>query len=387
MSAINIPDMSIVVRHHGLIPVPVDVYINNLAPKLDVLENGITKDTVAILVAHLYGKRFDMAPIVAVAKKYNLPVVEDLAEGFSGWDYLGHPEADLVLFSFGSMKTATAWGGGMAVVRDSSEHKEMVELHNRYGIYTTNEYFKKLLKCTIVMMILNVRWFTGVVQGTSQAVGFDVWEFVVALLRGFGGDLIPKLRQQPATPMLSTLASRLANFDRSLYLLNTKKGDMLIDLLPDKGRGIVQVPGIDALVRNYWLYPIVLTDPAHSPEDVMLRLRTKGIFAVRSSTQLRLVPPPPELNQQITTPPDDAKLIMDKLIYLPVHRRTPWPALPKIGEAIEQVLNEISNSPRKTVSKEGSSKTSNSSSSAQGNGVQPVIPTPHSSTPPLQSKL
>jgi dTDP-4-amino-4,6-dideoxygalactose transaminase len=64
---------------------------------------------VAILVAHLYGKRFDMAPFIAIGKKYKLPIIEDAAEGFSGWDYLGHPESDLVLFSFGSMKVATAF--------------------------------------------------------------------------------------------------------------------------------------------------------------------------------------------------------------------------------------------------------------------------------------
>jgi len=130
---------------------------------------------------------------------------------------------------------------------------------------------------------------------------------------------------------------------------------MTIESLPDKGRGVVQVPGIDAVTRNYWLYPIFLTDPVYNPEDVILRLRTKGVFAVQSSTQLRLVPPPPELNQQITTPPDEAKLLMDRVIYLPIHRRTPWAALPKIGEALEQVLNEIS--PKKQLTKSAKTTT------------------------------
>jgi dTDP-4-amino-4,6-dideoxygalactose transaminase len=380
MSAINIPDMLTVARHHGLIPVPVDLHLDSLAPKLDILEKGITKDTAAILVAHLYGKRFDMAPIVAIGKKYKVPVIEDAAEGFSGWDYLGHPEADLVLFSFGSMKVATAYGGGMAVVRDSLIHREMVDIHNKYSIHSTQEYFKKLLKGTVVMMILNVNWFCGVVQGTSQAVGYDIWETVVSLLRGFSGDLIPRLRQQPSTPMLSTLATRLDTFDRQLFLLNTKKGDMMIDLLPDKGRGVVHVPGIDAVTRNYWLYPVLLTDPSLNPEEVILRLRTKGVFAVRSSTQLRLVPPPPELNQPITAPPEEAKLLMDKVLYLPVHRRTPWPALAKLGEALEQVINELSPPSKKSSVKKTNTKITPSSSkpSSQISPPPPPIAPPRS---------
>jgi hypothetical protein len=270
----------------------------------------------------------------------------------------------------------------MAVVRDSGIHKEMIEIHNRYSVHTTTEYFKKLLKGTVVMWILNVNWFCGAIQGTSQVVGYDIWETVVSLLRGFSGDLIPRLRQQPSTPMLSTLASRLSSFDRQLFLLNTKKGDMMIELLPDKGRGVVQVPGIDAVVRNYWLYPVVLADPRHKPEDVILRLRKRGVFAVRSSTQLRLIPPPPELNQQITTFPDEAKLLMDKVIYLPVHRRTPWPALAKIGDALEEVLNELTPAPTNQPKKQNKNKRVSHEELSRS---PPHPPSPV--TPPLKSKL
>src|SRR5438128_2167893 len=52
-SAINIPDMMMVVRQHGLVPVPADLDIERLAPNLDLLERAISPSTKAILTAHL----------------------------------------------------------------------------------------------------------------------------------------------------------------------------------------------------------------------------------------------------------------------------------------------------------------------------------------------
>ncbi|CAH1277497.1 Hypp9665, partial [Branchiostoma lanceolatum] len=54
MSAINIPDMARVVRHHGVRVIPIDVHVETLSPKVELLEGLITERTVAVLVAHLY---------------------------------------------------------------------------------------------------------------------------------------------------------------------------------------------------------------------------------------------------------------------------------------------------------------------------------------------
>ncbi len=145
MSAINIPDMSVVMRHNGLVPVPFDIDVDTGAPRLDHLEHLLrryrrapgkypgparssgTADASSaaaggspasasrpplepgvafVLVAHLYGRRFDMALILQLCSRYHggIQVVEDLAEAFAGLDYTGHPQSDLSLFSFGSIK-------------------------------------------------------------------------------------------------------------------------------------------------------------------------------------------------------------------------------------------------------------------------------------------
>ncbi len=50
-SALNIPDMTMVARQHGLVPVPADLDVERLAPNLELLEQAITPQTKAILIA------------------------------------------------------------------------------------------------------------------------------------------------------------------------------------------------------------------------------------------------------------------------------------------------------------------------------------------------
>src|SRR5438132_692103 len=54
-SALNIPNMTMVARQHGIVPVPADLDLDTLAPNLALLRRAITPRTRAMLVAHLYG--------------------------------------------------------------------------------------------------------------------------------------------------------------------------------------------------------------------------------------------------------------------------------------------------------------------------------------------
>lgn len=79
LSAINIPDMSIVLRAHQLVPVPIDIHPATLQPDLELLEQVAAKGikgqkVVAMLIAHLYGRRFDMAGVAAIAQRHRIEV-------------------------------------------------------------------------------------------------------------------------------------------------------------------------------------------------------------------------------------------------------------------------------------------------------------------------
>ncbi|MEX2558766.1 MAG: DegT/DnrJ/EryC1/StrS family aminotransferase, partial [Pirellulales bacterium] len=118
VSALTIKDMVRIIDEHGLLAVPVDLEPGAMAPDLDSLRQAITPATRAILVAHLFGGRIDLEPIVRLAEEHGLLVIEDCAQAYVGPHFVGHPGVAASMFSFGPIKTATALGGGLIRVAD-----------------------------------------------------------------------------------------------------------------------------------------------------------------------------------------------------------------------------------------------------------------------------
>ncbi len=84
----------------GLIPIFIDVDENTFNIAVNQIEDKITKKTKAIVPVHLYGQCADMEPILKMAEKHSLFVIEDLAQAL-GADYT---------FSNGVMKRAGTMG-------------------------------------------------------------------------------------------------------------------------------------------------------------------------------------------------------------------------------------------------------------------------------------
>ncbi len=63
MSAVTIENMAEIVRHHGLIPVPVDLDMGSLAPRVAAIEKAASPRTCMLVVAPLYGGKLDLADI------------------------------------------------------------------------------------------------------------------------------------------------------------------------------------------------------------------------------------------------------------------------------------------------------------------------------------
>ena len=106
----------------GALPVFADVTEDHtIDPK--AIEPLITKHTKAIIVVHLYGVIADMGPILAIAKKHNLKVIEDCAQCFGG-EYNGKKAGtigDIGCFSFCQSKHFTTGGEGGMVVTDDDD--------------------------------------------------------------------------------------------------------------------------------------------------------------------------------------------------------------------------------------------------------------------------
>lgn len=104
------------------------------------IEAKITPRTKAIIPVHLYGQPADMIPILALAKKYNLRIVEDAAQAH-GAVYKGRvigSMGDMACFSFYPGKNLGAYGDGGAIVTNNDEwalKARMFANHGRIGKY------------------------------------------------------------------------------------------------------------------------------------------------------------------------------------------------------------------------------------------------------------
>lgn len=123
------------VTHAGATPVPVepDQRTCNIDPAR--IEQAITSRTKAILVVHLYGQPADMDPIIAIALKHGLKVIEDCAQAH-GARYKGRRTGalgDAAGFSFYPGKNLGALGDGGAVTTNDPELAQRIQILRNYG--------------------------------------------------------------------------------------------------------------------------------------------------------------------------------------------------------------------------------------------------------------
>ncbi len=116
----------------GAVPVVVDCCPHTWNMDVSQIESKITSNTKAILVVHIYGLPVDMDPVIALAEKHSLHIIEDAAEAH-GQTYKGLPCGSfgtLSIFSFYSNKNITTGEGGMIVTNDESLAEHSRSLRN-----------------------------------------------------------------------------------------------------------------------------------------------------------------------------------------------------------------------------------------------------------------
>jgi len=118
----------------GCIPVFVDVDIPSYNIKVEDIEKAITPKTKAIMLAHALGNPFNLSVVMAIAKKYNLWVVEDDCDSL-GATYEGKKTGtfgDLATLSFYPAHHITMGEGG-AVLVNNAELKKITESFRDWG--------------------------------------------------------------------------------------------------------------------------------------------------------------------------------------------------------------------------------------------------------------
>ncbi len=252
---------SLAVTFTGAKPVFVDINEDTYNIDVDKIRAAITRYTKAIIPVHLYGHPADMQPILKIAGKHKLKVIEDTAQAHgakyktrqSGWRIAGSL-GDIGCFSFYPTKNLGAFGdGGMVVTDDEVVYKRLLMLRD-YGRRSRYEH---------VSLGYNSRLDT--VQAAvlrSKLPHLDKWNDLRRQIAALYNESLKKIKG-----VITPKEAKYARHVYHVYAIRVKERDRVIKELAENN--------ISALIH----YPI----PLHLQEVYKNLKYRKGDFPVAES--------------------------------------------------------------------------------------------------------
>lgn len=133
------------IRYIGARPVFVDVDPGSRLMDSSKVEAAITPRTKALLPVHLYGQCVDMTPILEIARRHNLVVIEDAAQAHGAYykGYRAGSLGDMACFSFYPGKNLGAYGEGGAIVTGNANYAKKIKALRDHG--QTRKYLHEMI--------------------------------------------------------------------------------------------------------------------------------------------------------------------------------------------------------------------------------------------------
>jgi dTDP-4-amino-4,6-dideoxygalactose transaminase len=261
----------------GALPVLVDVDERSFTLDPKHLEAAITPKTRAILPVHLYGQAADLEPIMEIARRHNIKVIEDAAQAH-GATYKNRKLgsiADAAAFSFYPSKNLGANGDGGAVTTNDDEIAERLKRLRNYGqekryFHTTKGTNSRLDEVQAAILSAKLKHLDGWNQRRKE------------IARVYDEGITHPLIQKP-----EQMAYAQHNFH--LYVIRCRKREALQSYLNDKG--------VVTLIH----YPV----PIHLQEAYSDLQKTSGDYEVSEM-----------LAQQILSLPIFPELTYDEALYV-----------------------------------------------------------------------
>lgn len=237
---------------------PVFVDVDEGALNIDVkkIENSITKNTRAIVAVHLLGNPCDMEPIMDIAKKHGLFIIEDCANSI-GAKYKGRlvgTFGDAACFSFGHAKDVPTFGGGMVLTNNEVLYKRLKLLNNEFVPMSKGEVLKIIARNIVIML------------ATSRVL-FPLLTYPLVLLtRLIGNDILGDIFEEKDEMITSINKRRYMNFQARIGINRLKEFTELQNKRVDNSNiynsllaGISGVKITEAYPDGnhvYWRYPV-----------------------------------------------------------------------------------------------------------------------------------
>ena len=223
--------------------------------------------------------------------------------------------ADVAMYSFGTIKTATCLGGAVLLIRDPTLRARIRIRQDRYPIQPTREYVGKLLKAALLLALSTPNLYQ-LFSATLRAVRVDHDRVIRTLSREFDDrDLLTRIRRQPCTALLALMVSRFDRYRPGRVIARRQAGDQLASQLASH----VVVLGGRAR-STHWLFPIV----SRAPHTLIAAGIAAGFdLTAGSSTLVALDRSCPRATHAMTN-----------VVYVPIDATTPPTAVSVLAAAI-----------------------------------------------------
>jgi len=207
----------------GATPVLVDVDPETFTLDLEQLERAVTSHTRAIMPVHLFGHPEDMDPIMELAQRHNLFVIEDACQSH-GARYKGKMTGSFgnaAAYSFYPAKNLGAYGDGGMIVTNDPELRDSIQLLRNYGQtakyhHAVQGYNNRLDTLQAAVLSVKLRYLDG-----WNAARRDHADLYDKLLSGSGVAVPPRMPE--AEPVWH------------LYAIRTDHRDELREFLQERG--------------------------------------------------------------------------------------------------------------------------------------------------------
>lgn len=319
MSAVNIEGMFRIVEAHGLVPVPLDIDHDRLLPSLDEVRNGITPLTKMLVIAHLFGADSDLDAFNRLCAEQDLVLVEDHSQSFAGALRFSQGACLAHLYSFGSIKTATALGGALVTLREPETARALQKIEAMYPALSRSWFLRRILKYSFLKLLayrLPYGLMMRVLRTRADAL-------VSRLARGFGSSTdLRRIRRRPPPGMIALLAYRLRGLRGDQFEQARARGRWLRSRLAD----VSSIPGAAAETHEYTLFPVMAKDPRH----LMRRLAAAGFDSTMRGS-LVVLPAPAHRGQAGAS---CAQEMLERIVFLPFYDDMPARELARMADVV-----------------------------------------------------
>lgn len=315
---INVPHIFDILHKHGLVIKVVDIDSQTILPTTESIKKALTDKTKMLFIAHLFGTKNTIDDLLFV-KEQGVLIVEDMAQYFPERGDFSNFQGDVAFYSFGMIKTATCFGGGMVSFKGQGLYDRYKKQYHSYPVQKTGIYRKRYLRGG-ALALASTPFFFSIIHFLLNCFSNDLDAKLYNCVKSYrGNDFYKRIRFQCSHKQQELILKRVKNYNLDTIRLRKEKGNYL----SQKIKNSVSLPGSESIIKNrhsFWVFPLC----SDKKESIKERLRKHGFFA--SSTH--------GISCYDAQAAPVAGKMMDSILYIPFRSDMSYRLLDSIADLI-----------------------------------------------------